>query len=510
MKKNVIFIGVSIILLILLGIGVSYSMWNMSNMQDTTNVISTTECFDISITSQENSIKLENAYPISDAKGKSLTPFTFTIKNTCDIVVSYSINLESLKGTTLSSEFLKVMINNISPKKLNSYEKVSIVNSGSIESRVLDTGTIYKNKIKEYSLRLWMDYDTTMEDLDNEIKSLKAKIVVTGVPSTEEEPSTVLLTDKITEVANSDTVDIATDDPDNNIRYIGADPNNYVYFNCSDYNNQSDSTCEKWRIIGLFNNITKSDGTKENLIKIIRYESIGAYSLDNKNVSTGAETDYGKNDWTTARLSYLLNPGYESESVGGSLYYNAKSGTCYYGQNNATTSCDFSSTGLKNDTTKNAIESVVWNLGGSPTFEDVTASMFYERERGTTVYSGRPTTWTGKIGLMYPSDYGYATAGGSSTSRSTCLSTVLYSWDSSSYSDCKGNDYLHKSSYYQWTLAPNSSNSGIVFLVGSRGAVYGYNAHYAHGVRPTLYLKSNLTVIDGSGSSTNPYKLGLQ
>ena len=67
-----------------------------------------------------------------------------------------------------------------------------------------------------------------------------------------------------------DESQIATDDPDNNIRYIGKDPSNYVYFNCSDYSNQSDSSCEKWRIIGVFKNITKADGAKEDLVKIVR------------------------------------------------------------------------------------------------------------------------------------------------------------------------------------------------------------------------------------------------
>ena len=496
MKKNFIFIGVSIILLILLRIGVSYSMWNMSNMQDTTNVISTTECFDISITSQENSIKLENAYPISDAKGKSLTPFTFTIKNTCDIAVSYSINLESLKGTTLSSEFLKVMINNISPKKLNSYEKVSNVNSGSIESRLLDTGTIYKNKIKEYSLRLWIDYDTTMEDLNNEIKSLKSKIVVTGVPSTEEEPSTVLLTDKITEVTNSDIVDIATDDPDNNIRYIGANPYNYVYFNCSDYNNQSDSTCEKWRIIGLFNNITKSDGTKENLVKIIRDESIGSYSWDY--TSNGSYTS----DWTNSTMQQMLNSG---------AYYNRTTGI-YYNKSTSSINVDFTSTGLKNNKTKNMIENVIWNLGGTENYtteDDGLTIQWYEYERGTTVYSGRPTTWTGKIGLMYPSDYGYATGGGATINRASCLNAELNGWNSSLVSDCKNNDYLYIGSF-QWTISPYSRYGSIAFNVNQAGNVSGNYTQYIGMIRPTLYLKSNLIVIDGSGSSTNPYQLGIQ
>ena len=133
------------------------------------------------------------------------------------------------------------------------------------------------------------------------------------------------LTEAITTTMNSNPKMFAVDDPGKNVRYIGANPNNYVYFNCSDYNNQSDSTCEKWRIIGVFNNVTKSDGSKENLVKIIRDERIGDYSWDNKTASTGAETNLGKNDWTTARLNYLLNPGHNSESVVGSLYYNAKS-----------------------------------------------------------------------------------------------------------------------------------------------------------------------------------------
>ncbi len=313
--------------------------------------------------------------------------------------------------------------------------------------------------------------------------------------------------DKIADLATNNTTNFATDDPDSNVRYIGADPNNYVYFNCSDYNNQSDSTCEKWRIIGVFNNVTKSDGTKENLVKIIRDECIGNYSWDSS--ASSVNDGYGVNDWTDADAMKLLNPGHASESAGGSLYYNAKSGTCYADSSNATTTCDFTSTGLKNDTTKNAIENVVWNVGGSLTYNDVTASMFYERERGTTVYSGRPTTWTGKIGLMYPSDYGYATAGGSTANRASCLAKELYNWDNSSYSDCKKNDYLYKSSCHQWTLAHSLSNARFVFYVRSFSNAIDGNAYNAFGVRPTLYLKSSISIASGNGTSSNPYQLNL-
>ena len=75
-------------------------------------------------------------------------------------------------------------------------------------------------------------------------------------------------------------------DVGDNIRYYGASPNNYIYFNCSDYSNQSSSTCETWRIIGVF----------EGKVKLIRGSQIGSYSWDNKNTSTGAESGAGKND----------------------------------------------------------------------------------------------------------------------------------------------------------------------------------------------------------------------
>ena len=337
------------------------------------------------------------------------------------------------------------------------------------------------------------------------------------------------LVEKITRLALSDTVNLASDDPDNNVRYIGKDPNNYVYFNCSDYTNQSDSTCEKWRIIGLFNNITKSDGTKENLIKIIRDDSLSNLSWDVKTNGVGSSTNgWGSNDWSDSQLMMMLNPvdylkngytnsndiiSYNNQEIYSKMgsYYNGTKG-CKPAEiaKGGTFNCaeiDFTTTGLKNDNTRNAIENVVWNLGGSSTSNGVTARTFYERERGTTVYGVRPTTWTGKIGLMYPSDYGYATSGGQTSNRATCLSNVLYSWNDSSISDCKNNDYLFKSSYYQWTLGPLSSYAFTVFVVYSGGSVVDFGANSSHELRPALFLKSSISISGGTGSSTEPYQL---
>lgn len=184
MKKSIVFISVSLVLVILLGIGVSYSMWNISVSQDTTNVAES-KCFDLSISNQANSISLENAYPISNDKGKSLTPFTFTVTNTCDITAEYSVNLEVLKDSTLSSKFIDVMLENNDIREINllgNFESTDKANSSSIESRKLITGILKSNESQNYSLRLWIDYDTTLEDLNNEIKTFNSKIVVIGKP----------------------------------------------------------------------------------------------------------------------------------------------------------------------------------------------------------------------------------------------------------------------------------------------------------------------------------------
>ena len=346
----------------------------------------------------------------------------------------------------------------------------------------------------------------------------------------------VSVTEKITTLATTDTTNFASDDPDNNIRYIGANPNNYVYFNCSDYSNQSDSTCEKWRIIGVFKNVTKSDGTKEDLVKIVKDERLGneSFSWDYKKNGVGTSTtDYGSNDWTDSQLMMMLNPtdylksGYTidnnivKDSKGQAIYqnmgsyYNGTSGckpaATASGADFTCTSIDFTSTGLKNDLTRNAIESVVWNLGGTASYNSASnglASHWYGYERGTTVYSGHATTWTGKVGLMYPSDYGYATAGGATTNRAACLAKELYNWDGSGVSDCKNNDYLYKSSYYQWTLAPSSSIANFVFGVGTGGYVDFSSARNTYSVRPVAFLKSNISITDvGIGTTESPFQL---
>ena len=275
-----------------------------------------------------------------------------------------------------------------------------------------------------------------------------------------------------------------------NIRYYGASPNNYIYFNCSDYSNQTSSTCETWRIIGIY------DGK----VKIIRNESIGYLAWDLDKNDDLSKTSYD-NDWTTATLQKLLNESY---------YNGAETVTYYTGPDSTAVSLDMTSIGLKNDTTRSAISNVTWNIGG---YEDssIYVNQMYAFERGTTVYSGRPTTWTGKIALMYPSDYGYA------TDLSKC-SENLNNYMTYTNADCTKNDWMFIGSEdgqgSEWLLTHIVEDYIVAGSVNYTGQVdyYHYGCPFTNSslvVRPTLYLTSDLAISSGDGSSSSPYKLAV-
>ena len=281
-----------------------------------------------------------------------------------------------------------------------------------------------------------------------------------------------------------------------NIRYSGSNDKvkNYVSFDG-----------DVWRIIGIV------DGK----VKLVKEDSIGAYSWDSsasdKNSGNGYniwETIEGKTkaDGTTkADLNILLNDGY----YGGSY-----PSECYGGQNNTIKDCP---TEYINSTLKNMVdENAIWYLGGqgysnpSTTPYGLPTLDSYYNERGTKVYSGHTdiaeTEWIGPVGLIYLSDYGYAST--DSECRSDLRAGVTYideTWDYSN-AKCKNNNWLHKNNYY-WTMSPNSGYSGSVFFVYSSGGASVSGAYIGSGVWPALYLKSNILIESGDGSSSNPYIL---
>ena len=234
-------------------------------------------------------------------------------------------------------------------------------------------------------------------------------------------------------------------------RYIGASPNNYVTFNN-----------ELWRIIGVFT-VDDGNGNQEQRIKIVRNEKLSSnMAWDSNNV----------NEWSTATLNTYLNGD----------YYN----------------------GL-DDTSKSMIADTKYYLGGSSVYDNLRGEDYYNFERGTTVYSGKSTSWNGKIALMYPSDYSYTYALGVDN---TCY-TDGYDCDGSS-GKTKGWIYNTNSNTYQWLLSPYSDvSSGAFYLSGSGYVNNRGNVPSSFGVRPSLYLVSSIKIDSGEGTEQSPYRLKL-
>ena len=531
-KKKITVTLVVTLLLVIAIVGISYAAFTYAGIGKKENTI-TTGVLTMTYIEDTNTISMSNALPTTDATGKKrLTKgeyFDFTVSGTVkgSENINWEIVAEDVTTATkkIDGSLIKLYLTSINedgtetevmaPKTYKNETSANETTGRPTNMMSLVTGTTNKSFSTKYRLRMYVDESYNPQG-DGGGLSFTVKVNVygkTGIKSTGGDTISTGATTLIAK-ANPETLDYntATTDQKNQMwafthesteqlaattdyRYIGKNPNNYVKFND-----------ELWRIIGVFD-VDDGTGKIEKRMKIMRNESIGNLSWDNKDESTGAEIEFGKNNWPDARLNYLLNPGHESETYGGSLYWNRKSGICYFGSNNATTSCDFTSKGLTN-TAKAMIGDAKWYLATVDFPPGENLSTYYAKERGTTVYSGHSTSWIGKVGLMYPSDYGYATSGGSSTNRASCMIKELSNWNDSSYSDCKNNDWINdKASISAWTLLPAPGVSHVSFIIDT-GIISSMSVVSTLRTRPVVHLKSTINITSGTGSSTDPFILG--
>ena len=133
--------------------------------------------------------------------------------------------------------------------------------------------------------------------------------------------------------------------------------------------------------------------------------------------------------------------------------------------------------------------------------ESINASQWYQAERSNKTYSNRQSSYSSFVGLLYPSDYGFAVGG---SLRASCLTKAL-----SNYNDCYTEDWLIDTSNSQWTLTKAHDSSSWTVYINSNGYVVDTTSSQDKGVRPVLYLKSNVKITGGAGTSTNPYQLSI-
>ena len=348
-------------------------------------------------------------------------------------------------------------------------------------------------KDQTITFNLILQFPDNNENQDSEKgKTFNGKVVVNY------EPETIAKTlAKLDLTKNGLEVDDTTD---KNLRYVGTNPKNYITFNN-----------ETWRIVGVFNNITTIDDNgnekQESLVKLIRDEDIGSYSWDSS--SSDINNGSGINEWSQADLMYELNCDGTSSSkycrediIDGYLSNKTIGTTKWYNMpNNVQVSTYNFNKNIKKNTI-DKIANVSWNLGGA--IKGLSSLNSYNAERGTAHISNpsdkisRTNFWKGKIALLYPSDYGYA------STDSLCRSDM--SSQSNNIYNCQNDNWLFNSTW-QWTLTSSFDNGQSVFTFSNTGWVINTTAGNGGRIRPSLYLKSDIVIAGGTGEKGDAYTI---
>ena len=550
-KKQTFIITASIIVMAIILVGTSYALFTNTDTSNTQTLTSGTLVVSYSGTTittvggTDGNGNLLEVTPLDELTVNQQTPYTIKINNTGTLALKYNIILFTDSINTLPHSYYsyKYKDNGTYTNKaaLSTLPKVdpTETNMNSIRYKLTDEPFIV-NPGTEATHEIYVWVDAIAADGASEDKIASLKIMVEGEATDEYGDSGVSIVETVQNIvsgestSSTDVIDqgngntLAYDGTnDNNLRYVGSNPANYVQ-----YNN------ELWRIIGVMNNIETEGGATQSLVKIRRVESLGSYVWDSSygpgtywwGTTIGINNGYGVNQWGNsgsyagAYLMQELNNDYLGNITIGT------DGNWFTGineeKNTAKPNSTISARAL------NMIESVKWNLG-SPNNNNGTAleydnsllkaQFIYSQERsnntGKLCSSGdycnddvtRTPTWTGKVALIYPSDYLYATSGGNTTNRNTCLDTQQINWNNSSVYDCKNNDWLLDSSDWQKTISPfaKTDDATFIFVVDQVGAIYEGYVSYPTKIYPTLYLKSSVFVTGGTGTQADPYTLGI-
>ena len=458
------------IILTLIGVvslvtGITFAIYENTINAGKSQVIKT-GVVNFTLTESTNGLVLDNLQELTDYEGMAQETFyEFTIKNTGNTITDYEISLvdkpnSSYTGTILDEKYVKAGL-------LKNNNKEIIVNLKEV-NRLIDKVTLDVDESVNYKLRLWLDFG----DLEDEAKEalvgqkIFLALKINGIQNVNKIPTGADTLVKLTNNkdnsglytithAKDSTLQIGATEDVTEYRYRGASPKNYVTFNN-----------EVWRIIGVF---PTDDGTGniENRIKIIKDQSIGNNYWNTTQVASTSTY----NNWTGATLMKYLN----------ATYYNS----------------------LTNNGAIDMVDDAKYYLGGY-TNTNMTKDVMYQYERkisgsGTYYYSSNPNSWTGKIGLMYASDYGYAASDECTQNLSSYNNTT-----------CTSNNWLYNIKVGEWILPQVGGNNGNVFYVHSYSNVSNCTVNNnSLASRPVLYLKPEVMIESGDGTSSNPYKLSF-
>ena len=488
------------ILLLTLVIGTGTLAWIVWSSKDNTKMnVTIGDLADVSFKTG-NDINISNLSPSFYYDDGALTEFSIRKKKglTTELNTNIYLDITSISDELKNDNFKYVLLSSSDGNTYNevissSFKDASVGKLDIVTDSLLTDGKTY------YKFYIWIDGNNENNET-MQGKSLKGTLNVDVLPAPVNAAGLVEWLDdgttgdsgsgvyKVTHnaipaesSATGSEIPAVTD-----YRYYGASPNNYI---CLDMEGQS--TCPDKHLYRIIGSIYE-EKENTNRIKVIKATPLTdgttkGYAWDSGNVNIWATITNGNysNSLTSgASLMKLLNSG---------DWWNRTSTFANYGLT---------------EKAKSYITTSRYYLGGYNTSEGVMTNQFYTYERGTTRYdTNRPLYWDGFVGLMYPSDYGYAAG-------NTCVTgTAPYNYNNDG--GCKNKDWLWMttSSYYthsaEWLMLPDSNFSPTAFYVDSLGYVDD-NLHRvvdAYSARPVFYLSSSASISEGEGTLNKPYIL---
>ena len=498
------------ILLLTLVIGTGTLAWIVWSSKDNTKMnVTIGDLADVSFKSG-NDINISNLSPSFYYDDGALTEFSIRKKKglTTELNTNIYLDITSISDELKNDNFKYVLLSSSDGNTYNEVISSSFKDAGVGKLDIVTDNPLTDGKTY-YKFYIWIDGNNenneTMQgkslkgtlNVDVSTPPVNAVTLVEGLDKGETGDSgsgVYKVTHSAISAESSATgseIPAVTD-----YRYYGPSPNNYI---CLDM--EGGSTCPDKHLYRIIGSIYE-EKENTNRIKVIKATPLTDgttskfswdYKVNNGSVSydniwaTITSGNYSNSLTSGSQLMKLLNSG---------AWWNGTSGS-YYNNNTTATSINFTNYKLS-DKAKSYITTSRYYLGGYNNNPPITNEM-YGYERGTLRYNtDRPLFWEGIVGLMYPSDYGYAAG-------NTCVTgTKLYDY----YGGCMNKDWLYISNTYQWLMPPYSGNSYFAFYVNSSGYVnYGYYVSNASSARPVFYLTSSASISDGEGTLNNPYIL---
>lgn len=494
-KKIILIIAIiSLSILIIIGATAAFFGWRATKEAtvDVTIASGTGNCS----LKRDNNIFIE---PSSTREGGRIIELTASQNMDNKASITWNMNIKSIEGLPDSS--FKYEMINTSTGVSYGYGTFENITKGSTITFSNTEEALGFNLEYEFTLYLWiegnvdynqismadqtLDFDISCDIIGTETGTINIPSNMGGATAAEyitdlyynSNPELIAQPTSGTEYYYADSVNLMNDrlgNIDGNIRYYGKDPNNYIYFNCDDYTNQSETTCEKWKIIGVF----------EGKLKITKADSLGNYSWNY--TSTGE----GNANWNSSTLMTVLNNG----------YYNNSDNVTYYNNSSNAKTINYATDGLgiKNEKTRNMISDSTWYIGSFSTGVYPNAIYGYEQgfERCTTCTG--EAIWNGKIAIPSASDYGFA------SDLRVCDKNM------NKYNDenCIKTNWLYKG-VKTWLLTTHNEYPNYAWCIDATGSINNdERVQYSYAVHPTLYLNADLEFNEiGDGTATNPYQI---